>query len=297
MNLLEINPYIRLAMHSTLLAPVHINRRIIFDYELVYIESGEFTLMYNEREYICHEGDILFFCPGIPHSFHVLTTDLVQPHIHFDLKYDTLSEQVFVCFKDYDKLSPTELLLLRENAFPELKGTPFLKIGDKKAFLQVFYDIVNCELSSLNTLDCKAKMLYLLQRIISENASATFNIAHDNSRIAPLIKAYIDSNYTQSIQLAILEQYFGYSKFYIEKLFRQEYGSSVISYYNSKRMKKDVSLLKDHSVTETAQMLGFSSIYTFSRAFRSAYGVSPAKYGKDVTVHGLAVNSNRMHTK
>lgn len=276
MNILEINPYIRHAGQSTILVPYHINRRIILDYELLYVEDGEFVLTYNEKDYFCPKGTILFLCPNVPHSFHVLTQDLVQPNIHFDLRYDLKSTQLFVCYQDYPELTPAEQTLVRENVFPQLMDSPMLKITDKEQFLKNFYDIIDAE--EKHSLICKSKMLCLLQTIITENAPEFTHIPSVNSGIAPLIKSYIDSNYDQNISLDVLEQQFDYSKFYIEKLFKQEYGVSVINYRNNKRMEAAIRLLKDHSVSETATMLGFSSIYSFSRAFRQAHGASPTKY-------------------
>lgn len=124
MNISEVNPYIRLATESTILAPSQINRRIILDYELIYIENGRFRLTYNNENYICQKGDILFLCPNIPHSFHIFETNLVQPHIHFDMQYAPDSRDVFICFQDYNQLSQKERALIRENVFPSLKNTP-----------------------------------------------------------------------------------------------------------------------------------------------------------------------------
>lgn len=281
MNTLEINPYIRVAMRSTLLAPSHINRRIIFDYELIYIDDGCFMLTYNEKDFPCKKGDFLLLCPNIPHSFHILTSNVSQPHIHFDLKYDFQSQKVFVSFKDYPDLTTGEQALIRENIFPHLASSPFLKINRKETFRRIFYEIVDTrDAADLNALSCKSRMLYLLEEIISENAPNLFHPEPTNSGIAPLIKSYIDSNYEQDIQLGSLEQQFGYSKFYIERLFRQEYGVSIINYRNRRRLEEATRLLEDHSVTETAEILGFSSIYTFSRAFRTAYGISPTNHVK-----------------
>ena len=37
-------------------------------------------------------------------------------------------------------------------------------------------------------------------------------------------------------------------------------------------------LLATHPVSEVASLVGFSSIYAFSRAFKQYFGVSPSKY-------------------
>lgn len=278
MNIQEINPYIRLAIHSELLDSFCINRRIILDYELLYVEEGKFLLVYNDKKFLCQKGDLILLCPGIPHSFHSLNVNLSQPHIHFDLKYDNHSDEIFICFRDYHELTSTERLMIRENAFPHLTDCPILKINDKEAFLQLFYDIIDSK--DNKSLNCKSKMQHLLSAIISENAPGAFTLPPNDPGIASLVKSYIDSNYKQEISLSDLEKQFGYSKFYLEKLFKQEYGVSVINYRNSKRMSAATELLPVYSVSQTAQILGFSSIYAFSRAFRTAYGVSPTKYGE-----------------
>lgn len=279
MNIAEINPYIRLAIHSELPAPFIIKRRVIFDYELLYIENGEMVLTYGEKKWHCQQGDMLLLCPGIPHSFHVSKVTLVQPHIHFDMKYDAQSEHVFICYKDYPELSPEEKAMIRENIFPNQDGVPFLKISDMPTFLRLFYEIIDTEASSAQkSVARKGKMLCLLSRILAENPAVSFSQSSAGAGVAYNVKSFIRANYHQNITLDALEQHFGYSKYYIEKLFKSAYGISVIGYRNKKRMEAALQLLPTHSVSETANILGYSSIYTFSNAFRKVYGLSPSKY-------------------
>ena len=56
----EIKPYIRRTMRSVLPPFTRIRQRIIFDYELLYIESGEVTLTYNGRTFLCRAGEVWF---------------------------------------------------------------------------------------------------------------------------------------------------------------------------------------------------------------------------------------------
>lgn len=278
MNIAEINPYIRLAIHSELPAPFYIKRRIIFDYELIYIKGGEMTLTYDDRDYPCKQGDLLLLCPGVPHSFNVSTT-LIQPHIHFDMKYDPQSEQIYICYKDYNEMNAAERAMIRENIFPDHRISPFLKISEKKEFLKTMFEIIDSSDSS-NPVSVRnrARMLFLIDSILAENESILSQKRPSSSGIATHIRAFIRANYRQNITLEVLEQHFGYSKFYIEKTFKNTYGMSVINYRNRKRMDAALHLLEKNSVSETASLLGYSSIYTFSNAFRSFYGVSPTVY-------------------
>ena len=83
----QVNPYIRVARESVLAPGTEIKRRIIFDYELIYVERGEFWLDYGEGKYLCREGQYIFIRPGISHSFRGIFEEVSQPHIHFDLVY------------------------------------------------------------------------------------------------------------------------------------------------------------------------------------------------------------------
>ena len=66
MNLSLINPYIRLAMESRISAGHNIARRVIYDYELIYLEEGSFTFVYNDKTYPCKAGDIILSAPEHP---------------------------------------------------------------------------------------------------------------------------------------------------------------------------------------------------------------------------------------
>ena len=112
MDISLVNPYIRVAMNSVLPAGKEIKRRIIFDYELIYIADGKFLFNYNDIDYPCNKGQFIFIRPGIPHSFNGINADLLQPHIHFDMTHRQDSERVPISFKDRDELSEKELEII-----------------------------------------------------------------------------------------------------------------------------------------------------------------------------------------
>ena len=71
------------------------------------------------------------------------------------------------------------------------------------------------------------------------------------------------------------ESFFSYSKFYLEKLFKDEYNVGIVAYRNKKRMQIAKQMLKDRSVTCVAEKTGYQSVYAFSRAYKTFYGTSP----------------------
>lgn len=71
-----------------------------------------------------------------------------------------------------------------------------------------------------------------------------------------------------------------YSYNYLSNLFQRTTGDTLAHYYQNRRLETAALLLRSgrFSVSETAQVLGYSSIYAFSPAFKNKYGTSPGAY-------------------
>lgn len=276
MNTFEINPYIRLAINSVLPPYCHIKRRVIYDYELVYIEKGGFTLKYNDVSYNCTEGQILLLCPGVPHSFRLYENEMSQPHIHFDMVYDVYSESIPISFKDIDEFSSVEKKMIRENAFKNYPANPFVNINDKERFFGLWKRIVGNNQNDY--LVKKAALTEIISMLIADNFPLCLEDDAVNYSVAKQIKDYIDAGQGIGARLESFEKQFSYSKYHLEREFKRMYGISLIAYRNNKTMEIAKRLLKTSSVTEVSERLHFSSIYAFSRAFKKHYGISPSEY-------------------
>lgn len=269
----SINPYIRIALRSVLPEGGEIKRRIIFDYELIYIEKGNFILNYNNVDYNCKTGNFILIRPGIPHSFSKIDENLSQPHIHFDITHIKNSTLVPVSFKDTDALNVEEKSWIREDVFSQFQKTPFVTFSDKNLALKLFFETI--DMSNISPLFSKAKFLQLIEMLISDNFANVFTPEAHNYSAEKQIKDYIDASQGLSARLSDFAKQLGYSECYLDHCFKKRYGEGIITYRNRKRMEKAKEMLTHLSVTDVSQKLGFSSIYVFSRAYKNFYGVSP----------------------
>jgi len=272
----SVNPYIRVAMRSVITSEKSIKRRVIFDYELIYIESGEFTLNYNEMDYKCREGQFILLRPGVPHSFSEIKDQLSQPHIHFDMMYSVNSRKTPVSFKDINEFTPWEHVLMQKDIFEDYPQLPFVTFSQKEKVLELFYGIMDEKQES--GLVQKARLIQILGMLIAENFPNSFLKAENSYSIAHQLKDYMDSEQGMSARLSDFEKQFSYSKYYLERQFKKSYGESIISYRNKKRMETAAKLLRTDPVTGVSEKLGFNSIYAFSRAFKQYFGVAPSKF-------------------
>lgn len=95
---------------------------------------------------------------------------------------------------------------------------------------------------------------------------------------------YIDTHLFTMESLYDLAKAFGYNYSYLSNVFSNHTNDTLNNYYQERRLKAAEILVRDGlSVTEIAEILNYSSIYTFSRAFKNKYGLSPLKYLKTDT--------------
>ncbi|WP_294551382.1 helix-turn-helix domain-containing protein [uncultured Pseudoflavonifractor sp.] len=96
------------------------------------------------------------------------------------------------------------------------------------------------------------------------------------------VRRYIDSHFKESISLDRLAEVAHVNKYYLVHTFSREFGISPINYLISRRIAESKHLLgeTDHSLSQIAHMLGFSSPSYFSQSFRKLEGISPMEYRK-----------------
>ena len=70
----------------------------------------------------------------------------------------------------------------------------------------------------------------------------------------------------------------------LERVFRQQMGTSIIQYCRLAKVERAKQLLREDSmnITQIADSLGFSSIHYFSRTFKQITGMSPSEYALSV---------------
>lgn len=275
LNIHDVNPYIRVAMQSIWPAGNELKRRVIFDYELIYMERGEWVVHYDERAYPCAAGQFILFRPGVPHSLTDAKGEVSQPHIHFDIVYSAKSSKTPVSFKDICDFTPEEHSLLQADVFAGYPQIPFVTFSDKQAALELFYGIVRDPKAS--QLTRKARLTQLIDMLVSDNFPDCFTKEEGGYHIAQQLKDYIDTGQGITAQLSDFEKQFSYSKYYLERQFKKNYGVSLIAYRNNKRMQTAERLLQSETVSGVSEKLGFTSVYVFSRAFKQHFGVSPTK--------------------
>lgn len=280
------SPYIRIAMDSLINPPWQLRERVIFDYELLYIKEGQILITIEDCTYTGRAGDVFLFKPRQRHSIQIEgNTCFRQPHIHFDLFYQSDSPEVMVSFKKLDEMNENELTLFREDI---TLNTPGLMLPNKinirniQYFEDMLFDIIHAyeERMPFYEVEVKGLFLKLWAYVLRENNFSNDPLSFSYLNELKSIKDYIRKNSDKDISLDELSRKYKISKYHLSRLFKRAFGITPIYYSHLVRVEKARELIQysNLSLTEISDTLGFSSINAFSRAFKNMVGVPPTFY-------------------
>ena len=129
---------------------------------------------------------------------------------------------------------------------------------------------------------CQAYMEILIIRLMRTTALAVPEepLAASTNRQCAAVRRYIDLHFKEPLTLEQLSEEGHMNKYYLSHAFKREYGISPINYMISKRIDESKYLLAetDLSMSQIAQLLGFSSLSYFSQVFHRTQGTSPKEY-------------------
>ena len=135
-------------------------------------------------------------------------------------------------------------------------------------------NMLSSTLSRNNVFKSTAQMAEFLHSIYKNHDQKT-----SNGRIAPAVR-FIESRYNENVSVDFLAELCALSKPHLFRLFKNEFGISPIEYRNQLRIERAKELLSDGecTISEISQILGFESVYYFSRIFKAHTNIPPSLY-------------------
>lgn len=100
---------------------------------------------------------------------------------------------------------------------------------------------------------------------------------------------FMNSRYGDSIQIGEIADHVSLSRFYFSRLFQKETGRSPKEYLADIRINAAREMLTERvlSITEIAELCGFTNISHFTRFFREKTGQTPAAFRSSFNLKGI----------
>lgn len=248
-------------------------------WEMVYVDKGRINAISDGVGCVLEQGQAIFHEPMEIHAHisdkRVANNMMVVSFTTKSVAMEFFKGKTFT----FDKTSKTLLSLFLEEARTVLGEVP----GDYNNKNNLHYkpnifggsQLLQCYFTEL--LIRLIRSGSLLGEEIPANKKSR-NIASNS--ISELITEYMKSNLYSNLSLKELCSHFMMGKTQFCKIFQENIGRSPMDYYAELRINEAKKLLRERndSVAQIADKLGYSSIHTFSRAFKKAVGFSPTAY-------------------
>ena len=141
--------------------------------------------------------------------------------------------------------------------------------------LSVFRDMKKCEMFE------NGRSLFLLSKII-EFFALLDDRGSDVAGYVEQAKSYIELQYMLGIGVEDIARHLGINRSYFSDIFKKETGLSPAKYLMRHRMTIARSLLEETkmSVATIAHSVGYTDVFTFSKAFKKYWNRTPLEYTK-----------------
>jgi AraC-like DNA-binding protein len=242
------------------LAPHTSSRSNLQSYLYFTVISGSGTLIYDGKKYDLKKGDMVFIDCRKPYSH---TTDLNLWSLRWCHFYGpTLS---FV----YEK-------------YVERGGRPTFRPEETASFLSTLDSLYKLASGSDYIRDMRInEELNRLCTLLMEQSWHPEEATTAPKKLSVVeVKEYLEQHYAEKISLDELSKQFFINKYYLTRVFKEQFGQSITAYLTSLRITHAKQLLRfsEKSVEEIGLECGLGQLHYFSRVFKEVEGVPPSVY-------------------
>lgn len=236
-------------------------RKGLASYLFFWVESGAGELEYEGVRHELRTGDCVFLDCQRPYRHHT-GEDLWQLHwVHF------YGPNMAAIYKKY-----------RERG-----GLPCFHATDAGSYASLLAQLYTLAESDAYVRDMQIyeKLIALLTLLMEESWHPdTARTAGSKKQNLQEIKEYLDAHFTEKITLDALAEQFYINKFYLTRVFKEQFGQSVTNYLVQLRITQAKRMLRftDRSIEAIALECGLSDANYFSRLFKKIEGITPGEY-------------------
>ncbi len=235
------------------------NRRCHTYWELMYVGSGTGRVRYRDRFIEFTSTDLLLIAPNEEHQVFLTGHDgLDLLYIGFSLGFDP-------------GLRPISQIPC--NLYPENRSHVAKEI--------LANTLKQLKREAVTSAAAACSILYVLA-IIAWSITDDVSTGNERTEVVEKAKSYLERNTHRQISVKEMAEHVHLSGHYCSTLFKETVGMSPKQYHSSLRMTLAAETLKndrnDKSISEIADILGFSSVHYFSRKFKEHFGTSPTRF-------------------
>lgn len=246
--------------------------------ELLYVDKGSLSIYAENYSGILGENQMIIHRPNELHS--LATSDTIAPNVII-IGFECSCEQLIPFSRQPVTLSSEQTRALARimqegmSIYEPPYDVPNTGYMPKRAEYPFGAD-------QLIKIGLEAFLISLV-RGIQPGSGASHSPAITAGSIQA-VHQYLTENFRTRITLANLCFLFGMNKTTLCSSFKAAYGTTILDYINTLRIREAKACLRrgTMSITEISDALGFSSVHYFCRLFKQRTRLSPTDYAKTI---------------
>ena len=238
-------------------------------HEISYVISGKGAFYSGDSCQMLQSGDIQLISKGTPHK--------IVPDGQSNLRFCNIGF-------DLEDGCDRELVPVRE-LFESIQDLCLHDRGElRMAMTMLIGELYAGEKGSALMIECYLKQILVLVNRLAEATAAQPAVPESTAERYNLsvyaIVRYVDNNVYSFPSIRDISRDLGYSESHISHSFREKMGITLREYICRKKVEASLDFLGAgrYTVTQIAQMLNYSSLQSFSKAFQRIVGCSPTEY-------------------
>ncbi len=237
-------------------------------WELIIVDSGEVTV-FDEKEIILKQGEGILHAPD---KYHNIRANNVFSNIII-ITFDCGAEELYSHARKFTASSSIKFLaqMIINEANRALKEPLDIVIQEKLDFKpDADYAAEHLILNALE--------LILIEIIRSDETPPVKK--SQNRILADKILYLLKNNINKKVTIDEIANSLGYCTTHIKKVFKSEYGLSIIQYFISMRIDEAKKMLstREYTVSQVAESLGFDNVQYFCTQFKQRTNMTPFQY-------------------
>ena len=235
-------------------------------YELTVITDGKGTLYTNDVPTAVSKGDIYLSYPG---DFHEIRSSEDEPMKYDFFAFNTKNERLQEELKRIVALYGCDERVFRDSKVSSAISNAIAEYPSKEEYHDELLALIFEQI-----------IYYTVRGFKADKPSSQSKYTVSADELCYQMMHYIDTNVYDIEKLSELAEVFNYNYSYLSDVFRRTTGNTLNGYYQARRLDTAALLLSEKKlrVNKIAEMLKYSSLYSFSKAFKSRFGVSPKSY-------------------
>ena len=236
-------------------------------FELTVITHGSGIISANNASVSVEQGDIFV---SFPYDTHSIEAD---EHVGMNYMFFAFFLNDPALLSDMEKISVgrsrTDERIIRSNTATSLLSSAIAEMGKERLHRRAYLEALFLQI-----------VIHVI-RAFNKQEPAVFAPGRQEE-LCYQVMDYINTHIYSIGSLTEIAELFRYDYTYLSKIFTKTTSQSISEYYRQRRLEVARALIHEGALnlSEIAERLQYSSIYSFSKAFKNQYGLSPRDYKK-----------------